>query len=111
MPDDESRFTEIFKESIKETIQDIVGQSPSQALLFHLGFPGSAERPAEFDKNLRAILLAGSSMMELAIVKRLWDKMGLFLIHANEPGSFEERITRARELFSERQKQRQVFAS
>ncbi len=53
---------------------------------------------------------AGRPIVEVAIVKRLWDKMGLFLIHASDPGSFEERVSRARELFSERQRQRQVVA-
>jgi len=47
-------------------------------------------------------------MVEVAILKRLWDKMGLFLVHASEPGSFEERVGRARGPFTERQRQRQV---
>ena len=59
---------------------------------------------------MREVLRAGSPMVEVAIVKRLWDKMGLILVHTSEPRSFEDRVARARVLFSERQKQRQVVA-
>jgi len=106
----DERFIEVFKASIQETMQSLIGESPSKALLFHLKFPESAERPTEFSANLRTVLRDGSPVVENAILKRLWDKMGLFLVHASESGSFVERVGRARELYAERQKQRQVFA-
>lgn len=99
------RFTEILRESIQEAMQGIVGDQAARALLYHVKFPESAGKPAEFAKNLQAILLTGSPVVEIAIVKRLWDKMGLFLVHADEPGSFEQRVGRARELYSQRQHQ------
>ncbi len=108
--DDERRFLEVFKESIQETIQGIVGENPGRALLFHLKFPQSAEKPDEFGRNLRAVLLAGSPIVEVAIVKRLWDKMGLLPARSNEQSSFEESVRKARQVFGGRQVQHQVFA-
>ena len=103
-------FSGVFKESILETIQSIVGENPAKALLFHLKFPESADEPAEFARNLRAVLLAGSPMIEAAIMKQLWNNIGMFSVHTNEPGSFEQRVGRARELYAERQKHLQVVA-
>jgi len=106
----EDGFSGVFREAIQETIQGIVGENPAKALLYHLKFPESANEPAEFARNLRAVLLAGSPMIEAAIMKQLWNNIGMFSVHANEPGSFEERVRRARELFSERQKHLEVVA-
>lgn len=103
-------FIRVFKESVQESIQGIVGENPSKALLYYLKFPESAERPDEFVANLRAVLLAGSPVVENAIIKQLWNNIGMFSVHANEPGSFEERVERARELFSEKQNHYQVVA-
>ena len=103
-------FAGVFKNSIQETVAGIVGENPAKALLFHLNFPESADHPAEFSRKLRAVLLAGSPIIEVAIIKRLWINIGMFSVHAEEPGSFEERVVRAKELFSERQKHREVVA-
>lgn len=102
---EDERFVGVLRDSIQEAMQGIVGDQACRALLFHTGFPETVARPGEFAKNLRAILLTGSSVVEIAIIKKLWDKMGLFLVHADEPGSFEQRVARAKELFSMRQQQ------
>ena len=104
----DERFVEIFAESIHETLQDIVGESPAQALLFHLNFPESVKRSDEFAVNLRGLLRDGSPVVESAMVKRLWSKLGLAPVHMSDSASFVERIRRARELFEEKQKKLQA---
>jgi hypothetical protein len=103
----DERFIEVFAESIQETLRDIVGESPAHALLFHLNFPESAARSDEFATNLRMLLRDGSSVIENAIVKRLWDKLGLVPAQMSDSASFVERIRRARQAFEERQKKLQ----
>ena len=49
----DERFIEVFAESIHETLQDIVGESPAKALLFHLNFPESAAVHGEAEEGLR----------------------------------------------------------
>ena len=102
----DERFIEVFAESIHETLQDIVGESPAQALLFHLNFPESAKRSDEFAMNLRGLLRDGSPVVETAMVKRLWSNLGLVPVRMSD--SFVDRIRRARELFEEKQKKLQA---
>ena len=104
----DERFIEVFAESIHETLQDIVGESPAQALLFHLNFPESAKRSDEFARNLRGLLRDGSPVVETAMVKRLWSKLGLVPVRMSDSASFVDRIRRARELFEEKQKKLQA---
>ncbi len=100
----DERFIEIFAESIHEALQDIVGESPAKALLFHLNFPESAKQSDEFATNLRRLLRDGSPVVENAMVKRLWSKLGLMPVHMSDSASFVERIRRARELFEEKER-------
>ena len=104
----DERFIEIFAESVQETLRDIVGESPAQALLFHLNFPESAGRSAEFATNLSSLLRDGSPAVESAIVKRLWEKLGLVPPRMSDSATFVERIRRSRELFEEKQKKFQA---
>jgi len=106
----EERFIDIFAESIHETLHDIVGESPAQALLFHLNFPESAKRSDEFVIKLRGLLRDGSPVVENAMVKRLWSKLGLVPVHMSDSASFVERIRRARQLFEEKQKKLQAVS-
>jgi len=106
----DERFIDIFAESIHETLQDIVGESPAQALLFHLNFPESAKRSDEFVIRLRGLLRDGSPVVENAMAKRLWSKLGLVPVHMSDSASFVERIRRARQLFEEKQKKFQAFS-
>ena len=106
----DEHFIEIFAESIHETLQDIVGESPAQALLFHLNFPESAKQFDEFAINLRGLLRDGSPVVENAMVKRLWSKLGLVPGHISDSTSFVAAIRRARELFEEKQKKLQAVS-
>jgi hypothetical protein len=106
----DERFIEIFAEAIHETLQDIVGESPAQALLFHLNFPESAKRSDEFAVKLRGLLRDGSPVVESAMVKRLWTKLGLVPVHMSDSASFVDSIRRARELFEEKQRKAQAVS-
>lgn len=108
--DAETGFDRVFRDSIRESVEGIVGEGASKALLFYLKFPESADRPGEFVANLRSILLAGSPVVEIAIMKQLWNNIGMFSVHFGEQGTFEERVARAKELYSQRQRHMEVVA-
>jgi hypothetical protein len=105
--DADERFIEIFAEAVHETLRDIVGESPAQALLFHLNFPESAKQSDKFAASLRGLLRDGSSVVENAMVKRLWSKLGLAPADMIDSASFVDRIRRAKELFEEKQRKLQ----
>jgi len=69
----QNNFSEILLAAVEESLSSL-GDSPKQAILFHLEAP---ENITEFAKALEKIFGPGALYLEKLIVKRLYEKLGL----------------------------------
>jgi len=83
----QNNFSKILLEAVEESLSSL-GDSPKQAILFHLEASFSIRKehiPAnltEFAKALERIFGPGASYLEKLIVKRLYEKLGLEFANA-----------------------------
>ncbi|MEM3697134.1 MAG: hypothetical protein QXQ94_06505 [Candidatus Bathyarchaeia archaeon] len=78
----QNNFSKILLSAIEESLSAL-GDSPKQAILFHLEASFNLKREkiptnlTEFAKALEGIFGPGASYLERLIVKRLYEKLGL----------------------------------
>ncbi|MEM3699831.1 MAG: hypothetical protein QXL57_03055 [Candidatus Bathyarchaeia archaeon] len=78
----QNNFSKIFLSALEESLS-LLGDSPKQAIFFHLEASFNLKREkiptnlTEFTKALEGIFGPGASYLEMLIVKRLYEKLGL----------------------------------
>ena len=100
-----SGFEELFETAIKTSIRDLLGESPMQAILFHLSMERVGSDPKEFDVRLRKLLNAPASIIEETIIKDLFKRLDV-LYSPSGPFDFQRYANSAREAYLHRGKSR-----
>lgn len=93
-------FSDLFCECIHDGMRYFLGESTSQAILFHLGKDLSAMSPEEYDSRLSLIFKEGAETIEKMIVKELFRRLNI--PYEGESFHFEKHVDLAREAFERR---------
>ena len=73
----ETDFVGLLQSSTSDTIQNILGRSGKEAMVFLLGELDDLKDPAKLHSGLTKILGVHSTVLEKAIVKDLYRRLGL----------------------------------
>lgn len=92
---------DLLKEIVSTTLKDVLGESPAEALIFHLGESSTLHDPRDFSKNLERVIGPGAVVIEKLIVKSLYERAGA---RADDNGlfDFEGSAKKAKNLLSKR---------
>jgi hypothetical protein len=67
----------LVKESIDESMRDLVGEEARQAALFHLQGADYQKHPKEFHVHLGVVFKQGASVIEKVIVRDVYSRLDL----------------------------------
>jgi hypothetical protein len=95
------RFDDLMNETVETTVRQILGEGAGQALLFHLGAKPSTSDGLEFSERLKRIVGKGAPVVEILILRSLYERIGMNYAEAPEK-SFEQEVRRAREILEGR---------
>lgn len=86
--DDERKFQELVNETVVASIRDLLGESPMQAILYHLHLDGNfTKEPQVFHERLYSLLKQPAFIIEEMIVKALFTRLNL--VYASTGGRFD----------------------
>ncbi len=73
----ESAASDVFGETVTETLRQVLGESPSAALIVHLGGRPGVSDAKTLSVNLRRVTGSGSVLLQGLIVKAYYKSLGL----------------------------------
>jgi hypothetical protein len=88
----------LLDRTVVSTLGLVLGQGPTEALLYHVGMKASVSDGRPFVEGLERIAGGGAIVVEKLIVKALYTDLGLKMEGVPGAFSFEGSIKRAREL-------------
>jgi hypothetical protein len=93
----------VLHECIVDGLENVLGESCTRAIVFHIELGDYIDDPSEFHRNLYALLGLGALVLEKVIVEELFRRLD---IPYEQRGNFDfsEYVNEARELFLKRQK-------
>ena len=99
----ESKFFQVLHECIFDVLGNVLGESGTRVIAFHIELGHYIDDPSELHRNLYALLGNGAIVLEKIIVKKLFRRLD---IPYEKRGNFDfaRYANEARELFLKRQK-------
>jgi hypothetical protein len=88
-------FDELLDETVENTLGQILGTQPANALMYHMGAKASASGAKGFSGALERVTGSGSVIVEKLIVKALYGRIGMKVEDEREGFSFENSILQA----------------
>ncbi|SRR6266849_5967130 len=93
-------FDELLDETVANTLGQVLGNEPANALMFHMGAKASASGAKAFSGALERVTGSGSVIVEKLIIKSLYSRLGMKLDDDREVFSFENSILRAKKFMT-----------
>ena len=96
-------FEQLLEQTMRRSLRDLLGESSTSAIFYHLGLERPAMDAALFHKRLSEVLGAPASIIEELIVKDLFT--GLGLVYPTK-GSFDLKkcVDRAMDVYASRER-------
>ena len=94
-------FDELLDETVANTLGQVLGNEPANALMFHMGAKASASGAKEFSEALERVTGSVFVVVEKLIVKALYSRIGLKLEDNGGAFSFENSILHAQTFMSQ----------
>lgn len=92
-----------MKEVVSTTLKDVLGETPAQALMFHLGDSSSLSQPEAFSRNLERLVGGGAAVVERLIAKSLFERAGI-RADQNGPFDFGASVAKAKRLLAQKER-------
>jgi hypothetical protein len=92
-------FSKLLRRCIVDEFEELLGESPTKSLFFHLKLDQHIENPREFHRRLEKGLSRGAVVLEKNIVKELFRRLN---IDYEQKGSFEQYVEYARKIYARR---------
>lgn len=93
----ERGFPVVFRSSVEEGLEEVLGACGAKAILYHLDLPNFYD-PEEFQEKLSSIFGVGAASLERAILQQLNRRVHLRQPTSEEDG-FVDQVERARGAF------------
>lgn len=90
-------FGQLLDETVENTLGQVLGNEPANALMYHMGAKASASGARVFSGALQRVTGSGSVIVEKLIIKALYSRLGMKLEEDRKAFSFENSILRAQE--------------
>lgn len=94
-------FGELLDETVANTLGQVLGNEPANALMYHMGAKASASGAKAFSESLERVTGSVSVVVEKLIVKALYNRIGLKLEENGGAFSFESSISRAQKFMTQ----------
>lgn len=98
-------FEQMFEETIRSSIRDLLGESSMRAILYHLSLEKVARDPQVFDQKLRELLKAPAAIIEEVIIKDLFKRLDI-LYAPMGTFDFQKYTKAAKEVYRMQEKRR-----
>ena len=90
-------FDELFRQAVRSGLGDTLGEEVLAAFLYHSHLDLNKAEPNDIHKSLLAIFREdGTKILEMIIVKRLFEKVGL---RRPNDESFEAMVNQSRQVY------------
>lgn len=89
------------RETINQSMKDLLGESGAQAASFHIGLTAYEKEPREFHVRLISMFHQGSDVIERMIIKDLYRKLDIPSV-AKPMFNYEESVRYAMRVLQER---------
>lgn len=94
-------FDGLLSETIMRSMRDLLGDSPTQAIAFHIKMDSPGRDPGTFHVRLQSLLGAPAEVVEEAVVKDLFKRLELLYAPKGQ-FAFEKYVNSAREYYRSR---------
>lgn len=94
-------FDDLLDETVANTLGQVLGNEPANALMYHMGAKASASGAKAFSGALERVTGSVSVVVEKLIVKALYNRIGLKLEDDGGAFSFENSILRAQKFMTQ----------
>ena len=91
------KFDELLDQAAMSTMQLLLGEGPTKALIHHIAAKASESNGRPFAEGLERITRGGAVIVEKLIIKSLHSQLGLAPEDNQGTFSFEKAVARARE--------------